>query len=179
MEGNGMKRLAIGVAMFISLAVLAQGPEKTPPGQSAVNPEKAAGSKSNALPAKVEMLHGWVVDEVCGRVTGRTSEHATCARMCSRLMHKTLVFVSDYNGVNVKVRNPETLKPYLGKHLDIEARLIAPREIEVLHVDIASASASPNDPVAAHDNAPLIPTAEWKKPVWATADNAQQQKKAK
>jgi hypothetical protein len=177
MEGNAMKRLAVGVTMVINLALLAQGPRESKAGQTAAAPQ--AGSKSSLTPPKVEKLHGWVVDEVCGRVTGRTSEHATCAKMCSRLMHKTLIFVSDYNGINVKVKNPETLKAYLGKHLDIEARLLAPREIEVLHVDIASASASPNDPIAAHDNAPLIPTAEWKKPVWATADNAQEQKKIK
>lgn len=172
-----MKRLAIGISMIVSLALLAQVPQESKAGQSAAAPQ--AGSKSSLTPPKVEKLHGWVVDEVCGRVTGRTSEHATCAQMCSRLMHKTLIFVSDYNGINVKVKNPAALKPYLGKHLDIEARLLAPREIEVLYVDIASASASPNDPVAAHDNAPLIPTAEMKKPVWATTDNTQQQKKAK
>jgi len=176
-----MKKFTISLAMIFSLSALAQLPGNTtgPTNASATNAGTVTGNKVKAPPATVMMLHGWVVDEVCGRVTGRTSEHATCAKMCSRLMHKTLVFVSDYNGVNVKVKNPEALKPYLGKHLDIEARLIAPREIKVLRVHIASASASPNDPVAAHDNAPLIPTAEWKKPVWATADYMEQQKKAK
>lgn len=170
-----MKKLAIAVVMIVSLAVLAQVPDKSAAGQNG----KAATTKMKATTAKVEKLHGWVVDAVCARVTGRTSEHATCAKMCSRMTHRTLAFVSDYNGVNIKVKNPETLKPYLGKHLDIEAKLIAPREIQVLHVDTASASAPPNDPVAAHDNAPLIPTAEWKKPVWATPDYMEQQKKAK
>jgi len=169
-----MKKLAIGMALLLALGAMAQVPDPKP----AVTTDKPQAGSPAASPAKVEALHGWVVDEVCARVTGRTSEHATCATMCSRMTHKTLVFVSDYNGVNVKVKNPEALKPYLGKHLDIEARLIAPREIEVLHVNVASANASPNDPVAAHDYAPLIPTPEWKKPIWASS-NQQQQKKAK
>lgn len=174
-----MKNLAIGLILLFSLAALGQVPAEKPAVTS--NNVQPAASKP-AAPAKVETLHGWVVDEVCARVTGRTSEHATCARMCSRMTHKTLVFVSDYNGVNVHVKNPDTLRPYLGKHLDIEARLLAPSEIEVVHVQAASANASPNDPVAAHDNAPLIPTAEWKKPVWAasgTQEQIQEQKKAK
>lgn len=169
-----MKKLASGLVLLLSLGALAQVPQSKP----AVTTEKAQSSAPAAAPAKVETLHGWVVDEVCARVTGRTSEHATCARMCSRMTHKTLVFVSDYNGVNVKVKNPDTLKPYLGKHLDIEAKLLAPTEIEVLHVAVASANASPNDPVAAHDNATLIPGAEYKTPIWAESDN-QQPKKAK
>lgn len=163
-----MKNLAISLILLFSLAALGQM-SADKPAVTSNNVQPAAAAKP-AAPAKVETLHGWVVDEVCARVTGRTSEHATCARMCSRMTHKTLVFVSDYNGVNVHVKNPDSLRPYLGKHLDIEARLLAPREIEVVHVQAASANASPNDPVAAHDNAPLIPTAEWKKPVWATPD---------
>lgn len=172
-----MKKLAIASVLLFGLTALAQ----VPASKAAATPDKvqpaAATSTVSAAPAQVEKLHGWVVDAVCGRVTGRTSEHATCARMCSRLTHKTLVFVSDYNGVNVKVKNQDALKPYLGKHLDIEAKLLAPREIEVLNVDVASANASPNDPIAAHDNAPLIPTAEWKKPIWAQSDPPQQQQK--
>jgi hypothetical protein len=171
-----MKKLAIGSVLLLAVGALAQMPESKPAVTSGKT--QTAAVANVAAPAKTEKLHGWVVDEVCGRVTGRTSEHATCAKMCSRTIHKTLVFVSDYNGVNVQVKNPDTLRPFLGKHLDIEAKLLAPREIEVLHVDLASANASPNDPIAAHDNAPLIPTAEWKKPVWATSDQ-QQPKKSK
>jgi hypothetical protein len=168
-----MKKLAIGSVLLLGLAAVAQVPASKP----AVTSDKVQAAANSAATAKIETLHGWVVDEVCGRVTGRTSEHATCAKMCSRTIHKTLIFVSDYNGVNVKVKNQEALKPYLGKHLDIEAKLLAPLEIEVLRVEPASANASPNDPIAAHDNAPLIPTAEWKKPVWA--ESAQPQPKMK
>ena len=167
-----MKRLAIGVVMMVSLAALAQVPERGAAGQNAVTPEQTARSESNVVSPKVERLHGWVVDEVCGRVTGRTSEHATCAKMCSRIMHKTLVFVSDYNGVNIAVTNPKELRPYMGKHLDIEARLIAPKTIEVLHVDPASASAPPNDPIAAHD-APVLPQPDLVKSATAKPANTQ------
>jgi hypothetical protein len=160
-----MKKLAIITVLLMGLGALAQAPA----GKAAVKTDKT--QPATKAPVKVEKLHGWVVDEVCGRVAGRTSEHATCAKMCSRTIHKDLVFVSDYNGINVKVKNPDKLRPFMGKHLDIEAKLLAPREIEVLRVDVASADASPNDPVAAHDNAPLIPTPESTKPMWAASDS--------
>lgn len=136
--------------IFITMFTLAAGAQA--PAKNTLTPVAAA--KQGKTPMA---LHGWVVDEVCGRVTGRSSEHASCARMCSRLHHKTLVFVSDYNGVNIQVKNPKQLRPYMGKHLDIEARLIAPKTIEVLHVDPASANAPPNDPIAAHDVLVLPP----------------------
>jgi hypothetical protein len=136
-----MKKLIVCWALIFGSSALAQVP-------GATGMPVASKALSGSLPVT---LHGWVVDEVCGRVTGRTSEHASCARMCSRIMHKKLVFVSDYNGVNLAVKNPKELRPYMGKHLDIEARIIAAKMIEVLHVDPASANASPNDPIAAHD----------------------------
>jgi hypothetical protein len=139
-----MYKFFLNWMLLVSLAAWAQGPAKT----------SASLMGKTASPIA---LHGWVVDEVCARVTGRTSEHASCARMCSRMHHKELVFVSDYNGLNIKVKNPNKLRPYMGKHLDIEARLLAPKKIEVLHVDPASANAPPNDPIAAHDVLVLPP----------------------
>ncbi|HLJ28131.1 MAG TPA: hypothetical protein VKY85_15575 [Candidatus Angelobacter sp.] len=168
-----MKQLTISLAMIFSLTAFAQLPGNTnasAPGASAV-----AGSNEK-VPAVTVMLHGWVVDEVCGRVTGRTSEHASCARMCSRIMHKTMVFVSDYNGVNIAVKNPKELRPYMGKHLDIEARIIAAKTIEVLHVDPASANAPPNDPIAAHDVL-ILPQAEPAKPASAKTAGTQAERK--
>lgn len=146
-----MARLAIAFLLTFALTAWAQIPAKNAAGTS--NFASVANAVTVKQPKSVSLmkLHGWVVDEVCGRVTGRTSAHANCARMCSRMEHRQLVFVSDYNGVNITVKNPGKLRPYMGKHLDIEARLLAPKTIKVVYVDPASANASPNDPVAAHD----------------------------
>lgn len=164
-----MKRFAIALVIMLSWPALAQEPSKN---TATMNGSMATSTKQEKV-QPITKLHGWVVDEVCGRVTGRTSEHASCARMCSRMDHRQLVFVSDYNGVNIAVKNPNELRPFMGKHLDIEARLIAPKTIEVVRVDPASVNASPNDPIAAHDVL-ILPQSTTVRP-----SGTEQEKKAK